>query len=139
MKYTIEGFSQEEALSLKKEVIKKVDGKEQTKILKLDVIDLMLLRWFVDFYPNMKKKIIGETQYACVNYQSILNELPLLSIKKRPVYNRFKKMCELGILIHYHDKDGGSFPYYGFGAKYKLINIDEANQQNPSDKKGEIV
>lgn len=131
MKYTIEGFSQEEALSLKKEVIKKVDGKAQTKILKLDVIDLMLLRWFVDFYPNMKKKIIGETQYAWVNYQSIVNDLPLLDIEKRPVYNRFLKMCELGILIHHHDKVGGSFSYYSFGENYsRLIKKTPMNQNS---------
>lgn len=131
MKYTIEGFSQEEALSLKKEVIKKVDGKAQTKILKLDVIDLMLLRWFVDFYPNMKKKIIGETQYAWVNYQSIVNDLPLLDIEKRPVYNRFLKMCELGILIHHHDKVGGSFSYYSFGENYsRLIKKPPMNQNS---------
>lgn len=122
MKFTIEGFSQEAALSMQKEVkVKNSRGKEQTKILMLDQTDLTLLRWFVDFYPKMKKKIIGETQYAWVNYQSIVNDLPLLRIEKRSVYNRFSKMCELGILIHYHDKDGGSYSYYGFGEKYSLL------------------
>lgn len=121
MKFTIEGFSQEAALSMQKEVKAKVKGKEQTKILKLDQTDLILLRWFVDFYPKMKKKIVGEIQYAWVNYQSIVNDLPLLQIEKRPVYNRFSKMCELGILIHYHDKNGGSYSYYGFGEKYSLL------------------
>lgn len=122
MKFTIEGFSQEAALSMQKEVkVKNSRGKEQTKILMLDQTDLTLLRWFVDFYPKMKKKIIGETQYAWVNYQSIINDLPLLRIEKRPVYNRFSKMCELGILVHYHDKSGGSYSYYGFGEKYSLL------------------
>ena len=121
MKFTIEGFSQEAALSMQKKVKAKVKGKEQTKILKLDQTDLILLRWFVDFYPKMKKKIVGEIQYAWVNYQSIVNDLPLLQIEKRTVYNRFSKMCELGILIHYHDKNGGSYSYYGFGEKYSLL------------------
>ena len=44
MKYTIEGFSQEYACSLRKEV----DG----KTIKLDCTDLVILRWFVDFYPK---------------------------------------------------------------------------------------
>ena len=131
MKFTIEGFSQEAALSMRKEVKVKVKGKEQTKILKLDQTDLTLLRWFVDFYPKMKKKIVGEIQYAWVNYQSIVNDLPLLEIEKRPVYNRFSKMCELGILIHYHDKNGGSYSYYGFGEKYSLlIDTDPMNSNS---------
>lgn len=133
MKFTIEGFSQEAALSMQKEVkVKNSRGKEQTKILMLDQTDLTLLRWFVDFYPKMKKKIIGETQYAWVNYQSIVNDLPLLRIEKRSVYNRFSKMCELGILIHYHDKNGGSYSYYGFGEKYSLLI--ETNPMNSNSE-----
>lgn len=132
MKFTIEGFSQEAALSIQKEVkVKNSRGKEQTKILMLDQTDLTLLRWFVDFYPKMKKKIIGETQYAWVNYQSIINDLPLLRIEKRPVYNRFSKMCELGILVHYHDKSGGSYSYYGFGGKYNLLIETNHTDLNP--------
>lgn len=130
MKFTLEGFSQEAALSLTKEVKIKVKGKIQTKTLRLDHTDLILLRWFVDFHPKMKKKIIGETQYAWLNYQSIVDDLPLLSIEKRSVYNRFSKMCELGILIHYHDKDGGSFSYYGFGENYNLLIDTTPMNQN---------
>lgn len=135
MKYTIEGFSQEVALSLIKEVKEETSGSERTQILKLDVIDLMLLRWFVDFYPKMKKKIIKETQYAWVNYQSIVEDLPLLSIEKKQVYRRFKKMCELEILTHYHDKDGGSFSYYGFGEMYaSLIETPTLGHQSPTPR-----
>lgn len=135
MKYTIEGFSQEAALSLKKEIKEEISGSERTQILKLDVIDLMLLRWFVDFYPKMKKKIIKETQYAWVNYQSIVEDLPLLSIEKKQVYRRFKKMCELEILTHYHDKDGGSFSYYGFGEIYaSLIETPPLGPQSPTPR-----
>ena len=119
MKHTLEGFSQQAAISLKKEIVDKKT--HAVKVLKLDHTDLILLRWFVDFYPKIKKKIVNEVQYAWVNYQSIVDDLPLLNIEKRPVYNRFSKMCELGILKHYHDKDGGSFSYYGFGENYNLL------------------
>ena len=131
MKYTIEGFSQEIALSFKKEIKVKKDGKEYLQTLKLDVIDLMLLRWFVDFYPKMKKKIVGETQYAWINYQTMVDDLPLLSIEKKQVYRRFKKMCDLEILTHHHEKEGGSFSYYGFGEKYAmLIETPEPSQKD---------
>jgi hypothetical protein len=121
MKYTIEGFSQEVALNMKKEITVGEGENQKIKILKLDVIDLMLLRWFVDFYPKMKKIIVGQTQYAWVNYQAIVDGLPLLGMEKTPVYRRFKKMCELGILTHHHCKDGGSFSYYGFGEAYASL------------------
>lgn len=117
MKYTICGFSQEAALKFKQVITE--NGK--TKTLKLDNTDLTLLRWFVDFYPKMKKKIIGETQYAWVNYKSLVDDLPILSIEKKQVYRRFSKMCKFGILTHYHDKVGGSFSYYSFGSQYTLL------------------
>ena len=123
MKFTLEGFSQESALSL----AKKVDDKN----LKLDVIDLILLRWFVDFAPTMKKKIVNDVQYMWVNYQSIVDDLPLLGMEKTSVYRRFKKMCDLEILTHHHDKNGGSFSYYGYGENYiKLIKKDPMTQKS---------
>ena len=149
MKFTIEGFSQEAALSMQKEVkVKNSRGKEQTKILMLDQTDLTLLRWFVDFYPKMKKKIIGETQYAWVNYQSIINDLPLLEIEKDTVYRRFKKMEDFKILEHKHIKDNGSYSYFRFGINYELlIDTDitdlksEGTEKNPKGygKKSEGV
>ena len=54
MKYTIEGFSQQFASTLKKKIIK--NNKEVE--IKIDCTDLVILRWFVDFYPNMKKMVV---------------------------------------------------------------------------------
>lgn len=125
MKYTINGFSQHRALELKKEVY---DNGEKT-ILKLDCIDLQILRWFVDFFPKMKKLIINGEQYAWVNYTTVNEDLPILGLGKRSLYDRFKKMVSLGILKHEHVKDGGSYSYYGFGDKYvMLIDTDGMKQ-----------
>ena len=49
MKFTIHGFSQERALEFRKEIEK--NGKKT--IIKLDDTDLLLLRWFVDFFSRM--------------------------------------------------------------------------------------
>ena len=80
MKYTIEGFSQEYALTLKKNIITKY-GVEKT--IKIDFTDLVILRWFVDFYPNMKKMIIDGKEYVWLSHKKLLNDLPLLDISKR--------------------------------------------------------
>lgn len=130
MKYTLEGFSQKSALKITKE-LKSGDG---TKILKLDAIDLILLRWFVDFYPNMKKKIVNQDVFAWVNYSTVVDDLPLLAIKKKTISERFKKMCDLEILTHYFDKQGGSFSYYGFGSNYnKLISTGKHSSSEVTD------
>ncbi len=105
MKYTIEGFSQEEAL----------------KIKNLDVVDLVILRWIVDFEPNMTKKEIDGEIYFWVNYQSLLDALPILNIKKLALYRRLEKMCNLEILKHKNIKDNGNYSYYTFGEKYRTL------------------
>jgi hypothetical protein len=125
VKYTINGFSQQEALKFKKNVLDK-NGKE--KEIKIDSTDLLILRWFVDFYPKMMKVEIEGIQYAWVQYQKILQDLPLLDIKKQALFDRFKKMCEFEILTHKTVKVNGTFSYYGFGCAYGSL-IDTENSQ----------
>lgn len=119
MKFTIEGFSQEYALTLQKEVV--VKGK--AKRIRVDCNDLVILRWFVDFYPNMMKVEIEGKQYAWIKYQALLEDLPLLDIKKRMLFDRLQKLVDFGILSHKSIKSGGSYSYYGFGENYmKLVD-----------------
>lgn len=119
MKFTIEGFSQEYALTLQKEVL--VKGRK--KRIKVDCNDLVILRWFVDFYPKMMKVEIEGKQYAWIKYQALLEDLPLLDIKKRMLFDRLQKLVDFGILSHKSIKSGGSFSYYGFGDNYiKLVD-----------------
>ncbi len=105
MKYTIEGFNQEEVL----------------KLGNLDIVDLIILRWIVDFEPNMTKKEIDGETYFWVNYQSLLEALPILNIKKLALYRRLEKMCSVEILKHKNVKDRGNYSYYAFGKEYKKL------------------
>ena len=121
MKYTIEGFSQAYAMTFKKEV--EVNGK--TKTIKIDCTDLVILRWFVDFYPNMKKIDVDGVQYAWLTHKKLLTDLPLIDISKRAFIERMQKLVEFGILSYKLLKEGGTFSLYGFGENYKnLINDD---------------
>lgn len=130
MKYTIEGFSQKEAAKLQKTIIE--NGK--TKTISLDCTDLVLLRWFVDFFPSMMKVTIDGTQYAWVNYQAMLDDMPLLGLGKRSLFDRLKKMSQLGVLNHKTVRSGGTFSYYGFGENYSLLvrKHDSDHVQNNS-------
>lgn len=117
MKYTIDGFGQEAALNMRATITE--DGR--TKTIKLDCTDLLILRWIVDFYPNMHKTIIDGAEYAWVSYDALLEDMPLLDISKRALFSRFKKMEQLGILTHKTVTSKGTFAFYGFGENYKRL------------------
>lgn len=124
MKYTIMGFSQSEIVDI---------IESGTKI---DATDLLILRWFVDFSHSGKMaiSIIGSEQYYWVNYKSVLEDLPMLSIGKRMLALRLQKLVSCGILKSYIRKDCGTFTMYSFGERYsRLICSDSAEAKNISD------
>jgi len=113
MKYTIQGFSQSKLLELK-----------------LDTIDVTLLRYFIDFRDTdkMVSEIIQNEKYYWMNYKSLIESLPILGLGKDRVYRRFKNMAAQGILLHATKKSGGTFSYYAVGPIYKeLIYSYEKN------------
>lgn len=129
MKYTLEGFSQEEAMSIRTTVTE--NG--TTRTIKLDLIDLTILRWIVDFYPNMKKTIIEGIEYAWLDYKSFVEDMPLLGLSNQSLYKRCMKMVTLGVLTHKTIRSGGTFSYYGFGPEYqRLIGRQHTATQAPA-------
>lgn len=89
MKYTIEGFSQ-----------------AKLHEMKLNASDALILRWFLDFAAcGRMKRLVQENEnheknvYYWVNYQAIIEELPILEITNtKSIANRFNKYVELGLL-----------------------------------------
>lgn len=129
MKYTLEGFSQEAALSTQATITE--NG--HTKTIKLDHTDLIILRWIVDFYPNMKKTIIEGAEYAWLDYGSFIEDMPILGLSKQSLYKRCMKMVQLGVLKHKTIRSGGTFSYYGFGPEYsRLIGKPRKTTQAPT-------
>lgn len=124
MKYTIEGFSQEYALTLQKEV--EQDGK--IKMIRVDCTDLLILRWYVDFYPRMMKTEIDGVQYAWVNYKELLNDMPILNMGRHSLAARLQKLVEFEVLKHITVKTNGTFSYYGFGKNYTKLLESERKQ-----------
>lgn len=119
MKYTIEGFSQKFAMTLKKEV----QIGDKTVLRKIDCTDLVILRWFVDFYPNMKKVEVEGKQYAWLTHKKLLDDLPLIDISRKAFVERMQKLVDFDILTYKLVKEGGTFSLYGFGDNYQnLIN-----------------
>lgn len=125
MKYTIEGFSQAFAMTLKKEV--EVSGKKVLR--KIDCTDLVILRWFVDFYPNMKKIECDGKQYAWLTHKKLLEDLPLVDITRKAFIERMQKLVEFKILTYKLVKEGGTFSLYGFGENYAKMIEDTVDGQ----------
>lgn len=117
MKYTIEGFSQEYAVTLRKNIF--TNGKE--KLIKIDCTDLVILRWFVDFYPNMRKMSVDGQEYAWLSHQKLAEDMPILDISKRACIDRMQKLVEFGILKYRLLKEGGTFSLYTFGENYENL------------------
>lgn len=117
MKYTLEGFSQEAALSMRATI---TDG-GRAKIIKLDLIDLTIIRWIVDFYPNMKKVLIEGTEYVWLDYSTFVEDMPLLALSNQSLYKRCMKMVQLGVLKHKTVRNKGTFSYYAFGPEYSRL------------------
>jgi len=107
VRYSIHGFSQPRAVELG-----------------LSNDDLLVLRWFVDFCGTGKMQSVVEPDgiYYWVNYQSVLDDLPVLQISKDRLYRKhFKALCDAQVLRHKHIKGGGSFSYYGYSVNYETL------------------
>lgn len=125
MKYSIMGFDQKTLLDINKQGHK------------IDVNDLLILRWLVDFShtDKMANLSIGSNAYYWVSYQAVLNDLPLLKIGRRMLAVRLKKMVDAGILTSYLQKSGGTFTMYGFGKRFQsLISSDNKEEQDRVNK-----
>ena len=129
MKYTIEGFSQAYACSLSYTEV--ANGK--TRILKLDCTDLVILRWFVDFFntPKVTKIIVDGKSYAWINYNYLKKQLPIITINKRAIAERLNKMCKLGVLEFHLHQAAGNYTYYRLGKNY--INLISDSNNDKSD------
>lgn len=129
MKYTLEGFSQEAALSMRATITE--NGTAKT--IKLDLIDLTIIRWIIDFFPNMKKTIIEGTEYVWLDYSTFVEDMPLLGLSKQSLYKRCMKMVQLGVLKHATVRNGGTFSYYGLGPEYsRLVGHPRKAAQPPA-------
>lgn len=109
MQYSIIGFDQETILQINAEGHK------------IDITDLAILNWFVNFAPNMAKTIEDDQVYYWIKYEAVLADLPLLNIKKRMLYTRLQKMVDAKILTHYTKRTGGVYSMYGFGENYQRL------------------
>ncbi|GEM_PF-3271491 len=123
MKYTIEGFSQEEAVKIG-----------------LDVIDLALLRWIIDFYNTgaMEMRYFDQKSFFWVCYDALLRDMPILGItNSTSLGRRFKRMVKSGLLeFRMFQTKNGSKSFYRLNSDclVKLLS-KRTNTDEPLDLK----
>lgn len=117
MRLTIHGYSQSVACEMQGEVAE--NGKR--KKVRIDATDLLILRWFTDFYPNMKKAIIDGKEYGWITRKKMSEDLPILGITEKSGAARLKKLVYFGLLDYRLVKDGGTYAYYTHGPNYESL------------------
>lgn len=111
-----------------------VHGFKQDKLLEfgLDNDDALILRYFIDFRDteSMRTEIIEGETYYWVNYEAVIEAIPIIKLKKKDsLYRKLKNMSSIGILKHKTIKRNGTYSYFGIGQKYhELINKDVGNK-----------
>lgn len=122
MKHTIMGFQQEKLMELG-----------------LDLVHAAILRYFIDFKNTdaMKSEIIDGKVYYWVNYEKVIEELPMLGLKKQSVRKRLYNLRDAKVLTHYTKKAGGTYSFFGIGDKYlELITSTKTEKKEEKPQEG---
>lgn len=141
MKYSILGFNQKAVLATTKIVHKTINGQDKLVPLKLDVTDLLILQHLADF-PNRKKiikTIIDDKMFFWVDYKTLIEELPILDIKKQALSDRLSKLVELGVVeknIISHNGYGNS-TFFRMGEKYESLKYSKEDEMQYESEKEE--
>ena len=130
MKFSVLGFNQQKCLQLV--ATKEVKDKNGKRIveLRLDVTDLLILRSIADFMNRSKirKVIIEDKMYCWVKYSTIMEDLPILSIKQQALTDRLDKMVILGLLEKQVERTQlGTFSYFRVGKNYEDLLYDKSD------------
>ena len=130
MKYAIYDFSQAE-------LVKFNDSHPNEK---LDVVDLMIFRWFTHFAAIPKtsdgrtamwRKVFDGEIYYWVNYQALIDEFPLFDINtKKSISRRFDKYVSGGLMKKkvYKARNKGSLTFFAFTTEFSQFEYDETNE-----------
>lgn len=129
MRYSILGFNQEKVLKLRKTITKDIRGEIKQIELRLDVTDLLIINHLADF-PNRKKVtkiILDDKIFFWVSYNTIIEELPIIDIKKQALSDRLAKMVELGILERRIQTCGSSanMTFFRISEAYETLKYKE--------------
>jgi hypothetical protein len=122
MKFTINGLSQEMLIERG-----------------LDAQDALLITWLSDLIssPKIKTLLHDGLTYYWIRYESILEDLPILTIKNtKGIGKKFLELEEKGLLVkHVIKNQAGSFSYFRFTDVIDEMKKRESNKDRHCPKK----
>lgn len=108
----------------------------------VDLIDVILIDVLIDFekLEDSVKIVSGKNEFTWFSYQKIKNEIPLLRLQSDTIYRRLKRLCSIGLLIHFEGsktlgKAFFSITAKGYGLKSDVIEIPEVLEEIPKVEK----
>ena len=72
----------------------------------------------------MIRKIIDDKEFFWIKYEALLQDMPILKIKKDALKDRLFKLVDKRILEHKTIKKGGTYSCYNFGENYYRLIKD---------------
>lgn len=84
--------------------------------LQFDTVDVTILRYIIDFFSTNKMymKVVDDKIYFWINYQTILNDLPILRINnRRTLARRFDNYVEKGLMHKLEVRGNDEYLYSG--------------------------
>lgn len=107
--------------------------------LDLDLIDTMILRYFVDFKGSTKMKefIFEEEVYYWLDYKTVLDDLPILKISStETIRRRIENLIDANVLIKKTiATKGGRKTYIKLGFNYTSLLLDKNEKPKKDNKK----
>jgi hypothetical protein len=114
MKYSVEGFDQSEMVNLG-----------------MDAVDAVLLRWVVDFWPFVTKRLVGGREFGWIAFAHVVADLPILrNSNPESMARQFRGLVKKGILISYVDRVANSKTYFAFGPAYETLIHEPATERS---------
>lgn len=109
-----------------------VSGVQKEREVRIDLIDLMILRDIADFMNRKKviKYVIDDKTYMNVKYSVIMEDLPILGLKQQALSDRLDKLCSFSLLEKIVVKNqSGSFTAFKIGDMYEKITYSDGERE----------
>lgn len=96
----------------------------------IDLFDGILIDFMKSFLlsDDIQKKMLGNKVFGWFKYSHIVNELPLLKLKKDSVYRRIKKMIDIGLLEAHPDNQITGKSYFYLTKKVQKLYFDKGKE-----------
>lgn len=100
----------------------------------IDIYDAHILSFISQWIKSkdVKKVTFDNEDYFWISYKLIIDNLPLLKMKKDTVYRRLKRMSEMGIINPHQDNKKMGASYYSISEIFSILTYGFSSE--PTDK-----